>query len=156
MGRSAGWEGRCFRVESLMSNNIESESLWECSFAPLRPNLGEPKNEALWVFPLFLSVIRVPWSGGTVGLGSVAKSCAPRSPPRLDACRLPVLWVLSPGLQSCSSRGWHIVPYGIYSPSSWDAAEPLLPFPPSHFPRPKALSNTEKHPGVTQDGCQIP
>lgn len=60
MGRSPGWEGRCFRVESLVSNTIESESLWECSFAPLRPDLGEPKNGALWDFPLFLSVIRVP------------------------------------------------------------------------------------------------
>lgn len=91
-----------------------------------------------------------------MGLAPVAKSCAPRSPPRLDVCRLPVLWVLSPGLQSCSFWGWHIVARGIYSPSSWHAAEPLLPFPPSHFLYPKALSNTEEHPAVTQDGCQIP
>lgn len=57
MGRSPGWEGRCFRVESLVSNTIESESLWECSFAPLRPDLGEPKNRALCFFFFLFSFL---------------------------------------------------------------------------------------------------
>lgn len=54
--------------------------------------------------------------------------------------------------RACSSSwGQCLMAHGIYGPSSQDAFESLLLFPPSNLPKAQVLSNMETHPDAYQD-----